>query len=620
MPEGLTVAHEDLPYEQRMDMSQFENEYAEQTSILEIPADHTCNVECDHRHADAHVDHPEDHETTPTDHHETEHEHEKHTHDHKCGHIGHEDAHTQVDRHITNKHSPHTRHGEEKAHLNADRKTHHHERTPAHKHHHGCGHEEYEHVARHIEKPHVHSKHCGHEHHSEVNKHIDHLTHTSSRETHAHMGAKHNHHPGCGHIEFEHAHKHVDDIERRHHEPVETVRSHSETTQLLNSRHEITAQIQATAEVEAIIRHKVGAEVHAPTSDTSDAPAAPVHEVASLAVTTNTETQDRDHIAALAHELSDSIVNTREEPSTAIVQEGSATEPFGMETASTTPVILEVSPSAAQVTETKLVLENEPSTVSEVSPAVELLQAAEPSQEFNVSSVELQVSNEMMPAAISEETPLLEVSSGVTIETVADTLLDGQNIDAVVLSAREQPATAEAPTIPLLVPAESSGVSQPEFTSDSTTTPELSLHETIETLINRDEGITERLTLAASEQSRTVHAVINNLSVDVRAAQESGILPSAIQSKIVELLHMLGFENPSQTLQSYIHQYGIRFLDELLTRFLEILNRCRSFERLHILQSQLTAPQQATGITHVIGTIALQLFKPGKLYSLAMQS
>lgn len=80
----------------------------------------------------------------------------------------------------------------------------------------------------------------------------------------------------------------------------------------------------------------------------------------------------------------------------------------------------------------------------------------------------------------------------------------------------------------------------------------------------------------------------------------------ARQQQLLRLLLLLGYENPSQTLKAYIHQYGIDFVGELQAKLLELLGQGRVYESL---PTSSFAPAAALpgSDTSALGTLALTL-------------
>jgi len=519
-------------------------------------ANHTREVGCDHHHADSHVDHPEDHVPAPVHVHEKTHGHEDHVHSPGCGHVGHEQANASVDRHT------HTEH---------------------------CGHVGHEDAHEHVDECHVHDQHCGHAHHRDVQAYVDDVD----------TALGHSHTSG----------ERMDHTEGHPHKPVHTVHEHSEAVQPSSTQREIVEQTQVAAEAEAMARHKVESEVQTLTKHTPAAPVFAAHEVINPAILVDKAAQAQP-LATLAHKLADTLISMRGSTSVDVTQEDSDATSHSVEILSTSSVELETS-SATQVVDVAQTYESTPFLLPETDLPVGPLEVAKPSLDPIVSPEEWPVSDEIMIAAIPEEARLLKIQPDVTTETVANVLLDNLNLDLAAFSTREQRITTETSTLSLTVSVENSDVDRPDVVSSVTTASEQPLGEAIKTLVSQYDDIEERLALTTPERLQTMHAVIYNLKADVHTVQEKGTLPDTIQTKVIQLLDSLGFENASQTLQSYIQQYGIRFLDELLSRFLELFSRGRSFEHLRTLQSQPITRSQTTGVMAVLGTIALQLLRPG---------
>jgi hypothetical protein len=164
-PEAITLSAEgQVGMQQQPDMAEFEAEFAQQAETMH--PGHGPECECDHHHADAHIDHPEDHlhkpaevhaaphvhesHHEPHDHdshreraevHQDHNEHESHVHGPGCGHVEHERAHEYIDHHVHDERCGHLHHGEAK---------------------------------EHVDKPHIHDANCGHLHRHEAEAHVDH--------------------------------------------------------------------------------------------------------------------------------------------------------------------------------------------------------------------------------------------------------------------------------------------------------------------------------------------------------------------------------------------------------------------------------------------------------------
>lgn len=602
-PEALTLDPQAQLHMQQPDMTAFETEFsqpaagaAELGEQAQQTPEHDCSVGCDHFHAEAHVDHPEDHHTPAADTHEAGHDHahhqEKHVHGPGCGHVEHEQAHEHVDRHVHSERCGHLHHGEAKTHIDhaheAKHDDHHHE--TGHVHHEGCGHVGHEKAQAHVDKPHVHDAHCGHLHHAEADTHIDHAA-AAKHEAHDHSSKEHVHRPGCGHVGYEHAHtEHADHARVHQHDHIaETVRAEAHRMVEDSHVHEQEAAARHLREAERPIAH----EQHADAERVQHDQIAAVqqerytldHLEAQRRAVPDIETQTNE---VMVEALSKYVADAVDRDDLRLSEQAAAYDPVAMER--------------------RTMVTDEQDDTTHISEAVVevVMEAADIIDEGQA----------LPPAESTAEQPLL---------SAAEAIMPPQPE-----AAPYEPATAEAfepadiPDLALVesVPFQEDDMTTPFATRELPDMPTARLPEavkqgdTLAAITDITDAIVERIDTAESEAATdsperrelvqaTVAKLRANLASSVSAGRET--LPPEVHREFVQLLRQLGFAGPEQTLGMYMSQYGYDFLDEMLLRLFELLNKSASFEvnKLHSPVPTMQQPQTTGSVA--IGKFALQL-------------
>lgn len=581
----MTTAAITAPEELRMqqpDVAAFEAEFQVQAS------EHAHTVDCGHHHAEeVHIDRPEDHGAHVTNSHEGEHDHHEHVHGKGCGHVGYEDASEHIDvPHEHNEHCGHLHHGDAKAHVDEPHEEHtaHHDAAERkHEHHAGCGHVGYEKAEASVDKSHVHDEHCGHVHHTKAEVHVGH-DQKQIHEKHDH--SKHEHHAGCGHVGYEQADAHID-----HDHGYETeIHSHPQTEQAILStvakdvekvHHQQLADVQ-----EQIVR--THAEDVRITSETEVVPAietAKVVEVTPLLERPieHAEQRKAENVASSAIDIVEEKVAGVEEYEPLV-----ETVALEMEVISDTPKVdldydrVSIQPEIP-----------EPVTVATTEqPTLQPLQL------------------------VYEDEPALErsVTEGTISTETATVIVDEVTINEMFESLDIKPATLPVFDVEAL---NDTSATLPDTALESTPTSQLrgvepaqvmskSLAEVATAIAKRYEDIEGRLASAAPQQMQEIQKALTNIRAAFQLSREQGTMPENVQRQLAQLLQLLGFEDPSQALASYIHQYGIDFVDALMTRLFELLNQGQYFENLHMLLPQ-SSDDQNTGLTARLGAAVIRL-------------
>lgn len=129
----------------------------------------------------------------------------------------------------------------------------------------------------------------------------------------------------------------------------------------------------------------------------------------------------------------------------------------------------------------------------------------------------------------------------------------------------------------------------------------------LEAISQRIDGIGEQIVTAAPERAQEIRKTLSILT-DLQALPTPERNVEAIQIQLIQLLRLLGYENPAQTLAAYIQQYGIGFIDELQARLVELLGHGRSFESLRVFGASPVAAHSKNGAS-VLGIMVLWLLR-----------
>lgn len=202
---------------------------------------------------------------------------------------------------------------------------------------------------------------------------------------------------------------------------------------------------------------------------------------------------------------------------------------------------------------------------------------------------------EVLATAASEV--MTEVLGILGIEPAALPLFEAS--DSVETAERPVDAVADSPT------------DQPEVRAYVAPTADESLQLVAEEILQRYAEVEQRLALVAPERLQEIRKTLLTIQASLHREAESA-MPENAQAKLLQLLQMLGFENPSRAITSYVNQYGIDFVDEWLARFFELLSQGHSFERIRVIQPQVLSQQAATDAPAILGTIALFLARFGE--------
>lgn len=127
----------------------------------------------------------------------------------------------------------------------------------------------------------------------------------------------------------------------------------------------------------------------------------------------------------------------------------------------------------------------------------------------------------------------------------------------------------------------------------------------VELISQRIDAAAEQMPAAMPLRAQALQKTLHTLA-ELQSAPVNEGSAEARQQQLLRLLQLLGYENPSQTLKAYIHQYGIDFVGELQAKLLELLGQGRVYESL---PTSLSAPAVVLSgsDTSALGTLALTL-------------
>jgi len=611
MHEGATLT---APEQLRMrpDMAEFEAEF-------QAPHEHT--VDCSHHHAEqVHIDHVEDHSAIVARTHESEHDNHEHVHGEGCGCVEYQNAHKDIDPHHTahdhkgdhgHEHSEHVHnkdgsccsagHGDIKekvdphdlhaeVHTEADH-VHVGKQHIDHEKHHDAGHKECggcasctpKDVEPLVDRNDCASGSCGHEHHrsKQVNDAIDlekihpydHIVKTDTPPTHQKTEADHHHNEHDEHEAAAHLHDET--------EPITTPDATQEVEKAYRQQQANVQEQVARIQEEDVTRKSEAEVVSVPDA------------VKAAEVVLSPEKQV-EH--AKPREAEATVTNVDD----AITEKAADPKTYGSEVETAT-------------SETESVIEMPTVNLDQeqVSMPPESTEFAEGTvMKESVIPQPLQLVYEDAPVSESlptESATLTEAAPTVVDEVAISEVFESLDITPVILPMLETDASNEA----------SASATQPGTAIESTATSQIrdaepvrsmneSLTEVVATIVERYDDLEKQLASAAPEHLQKIQKTLTNIHTAFRLSHEQGSIPENIQRQLVQLLQLLGFEDPSRALTAYIHQYGIDFVDALMARLLELLSQGRYFEGLHMLLPQ-TFSDHDSGLVTKLGAAVVHL-------------
>jgi hypothetical protein len=559
-----TLVHERLAtdLQQQIEAAQLAAEQQPQAVAEPAPQIH---LEHDHHDHEHHIEVREGHACSPDcpeHNHPTHSEHEDHHHeaDHRIEHKAHScsadcpehGGHTHAKEMHNHEHEQHSEHRiEQKAH--------------------SCGADCAEH---------------GHSHQAEH----DHQAYTIEAKSAEHR---------CGADCPEHSHQHHEAHEHAatEHRPEKTTQVETEPI-AQRAYNEVAARIRTTEATEVASRH------HALEQEATQQIASTTREMPKAvedAPVINAIDPERTY-AEIAHAKTVEVEAAPEGVSDVATESITTTE---NEITSLAPLETGTAPIVEADLENRIteIVEQSPLEAFTLAPQVD--QPIEPLAE-NVSETSMSDVTEAPDLAIETH---LDTTSELD-EVAAFELLDKFGIGPVTLPVFEQVVTPEAHAQPLAAVLEDGSASQPERNTSIAPSIDEALETLTTVLVERIDDIEAQLATAAPEQLQEIRKVLTNVRASLQLSREQGVVPENIQYQLIRLLQMLGFENPSQALTSYIQQYGISFVDELLARFFELLGQGRPFESLRVLQPQVSDDEDTTTVTK-LGSIVLLFARLG---------
>lgn len=125
-----------------------------------------------------------------------------------------------------------------------------------------------------------------------------------------------------------------------------------------------------------------------------------------------------------------------------------------------------------------------------------------------------------------------------------------------------------------------------------------------ELVSQRIEATAEHVAADAPLRAQAIRKTLHALT-ELQTAPDSERSAEASQQQLLRLLQLLGYENPSQTLRAYVHQYGADFVSELEAKLFEMLSQGRVYESLSAASLSFTVP--LTSNTSALGMVVLAL-------------
>lgn len=531
--------------------------------------------------------------------------HDHHTHEHHHGHEHAQEVHTiqrKAPEHACSADCPEHGHG-------------HHDHTTHHKRH---EHKESHHASHKIEhKAHACTADCpehGHKHDHHEHKHgaqkvelKEHHACAPDCPEHSHASHKHHEHKGeashdivqkasehaCGADCPEHGHGKSRDHTTRHEHHQER---HTEVREKVSSLTE--QQTEATR-----IQHRIEEELRAREPQ----PIQAVKQNAPSEVIIERQAAHAQRAAAeRLHRTMEKIVAV--EPSIEAARE--KTEQEVVDTAAN-PVIAVAQPVESQF---MTVEADGAETASESRPTFPATMHAEMAAESDTSAMtqisEAGIADDYKKAlhALDEiNLPLLQLSGERHLVEQKETVFD---IPALLAELPTQASTQPAES----VQAEHIPIS-PAVIPELPATPEplnMAAATVAEAIAQRYQSVAEAL--GAEDDMPPLSPVqIFKLRAIVAAIQARAIQPENLATpsmvmpqELVQLLHLLGFENPAKTFERYIQQYGYGFYNDLLAHLFELLRHSKPIEAPILQASSVTATAH-TDWTTALGKAAVLL-------------
>ncbi len=550
----------------------FEAQFAAQA-----PPEHVHGPECDHFHADAHIDHPHDHEL----------ENNRDIH---------EAAHGLSESHV---HGP------------------------------GCGHVEHEHAGAFVERPHLHDENCGHLHHGDATAYVDH--HHGTEHAARSNGEEHIHHPGCGHVGHDAANKFVSQPENRQRDEAEAFARAHELQQQTSVSAVKEKDIKTEKQVDKPKRDaktKQAARSTAKKSGTANGDHDPaVKQPKKYAATKKPARQHveppvrvakkaaQNNVAPLAEAallisgapdalrlLHAAYTGTPENRYAVIVDDDAETESSIadtdyvvedtqlFQTGSNTTARAEMILDKAVMQDVQDVSETGAATHSEAElPAASAI-------EFGIEAPTLEATVDT-----ADETATIENTAQISAEILdeipapgLELSIHGTPLAEAPLAAIENEAAIET-TVP--EPWEVSIVESPQHAAANV------LPETIAT---RFDSLRASQSAGKPETFKEAEKIVTNLHEVIR---KRGVefVPDAVRSEFVRLLQLLGFKNPERVLHDYIEQFGIDSLHDLLMHLFELLHQARTVEAASAHMQIILPASKQTAASKGLGKLVLTL-------------